>query len=177
MARTMQAKTPSSANAAKKKARADPAVKSATAQGTKRRGTGPRTSLSQCGTMLLLLYRRVANEESAASDTTKPLRLSQRARDHVCFLLRGMEQQLFGQCRKLMRTRTMSPKLLTTSMFLSFDKDIAQQAAVRAFRARTKMDQLDREFQEECERAALNGTAKATGKTKKKAVAASSSSN
>jgi hypothetical protein len=123
--------------------------------GAKRKTTTShrRASLSQCKSASLRLFRRVAEEEHAArahpEDSTPVVRLSQRAHDHVSFLIRGMEQQLFGQCRKLMRTRTMSPKLLTVSMFMGFDKDLAKEAAKQAFRTRTRMDELDRQFEEE----------------------------
>lgn len=161
MGRVMQAKGPSSSVGAKKKlVSADkslekPAKKSKSATTTHR-----RASLSQCKSASLRLFRRVAEEEHGAlahpegtstPSTTPVVRLSQRAHDHVSFLIRNMEQQLFGQCRKLMRTRTMSPKLLTVSMFMGFDKDLAKAAAKKAFRTRTRMDELDRAFEADVE--------------------------
>ena len=162
MVRTMQAKAPSSAVADGKKKvlsglmsfdkqrakKSKPTISTSTSR--------RRASLSQCKSASLRLFRRVAEEEraarvnaddAAAQAATPVVRLSQRAHDHVSFLIRNMEQQLFGQCRKLMRTRTMSPKLLTASIFMGFDKDLAKEAAKQAFHTRTRMDELDREFE------------------------------
>lgn len=169
MVRTMQTKAPSSSTSGSdKKKRIDAAVDggASSASGTKRKHqvSRRRTSLSQCKTASLRLFRRVAEdmktEHHVQQDdphATRHMRLSQRAHDHICFLIRNTEQQLFGQCRKLMRTRTMSPKLLTTSMFLTFDKEVASHAAKYAFRARTRMDELDRQYEAEVGKSSVVG--------------------
>ena len=154
MVRTMQAKGPSSSASKKKRVDASTSSSSATAttssKRTKNTSSRRRASLSQCKSASLRLFRRVADEANKElPDGATPItRLSQRAHDHMSFLIRGIEQQLFGHCRKLMRTRTMSPKLLTVSMFMGFDKDLAKEAAKQAFRTRARMDELDHQFEQ-----------------------------
>jgi hypothetical protein len=135
--------------------KSDPAVNSLSRN--KRRHL--RTSLSQCPTALLRLHRRIAEEElverkamesisgieSKTDEDAKAVRLSQRAREFLCFLVQSMEHQVFGQCRKLMKTRTMSPKLLTASYFLCWDKELAREASMRANEYCLAMNELDEE--------------------------------
>ena len=123
---------------------------------------GPRTSISQCRTALLRLHRRIAEQEleeynavksvvgdaagSSDESHTKPIGLTELARQHLCFQMRRIEQQLFEQCRKLMCTSNMSPKMLTASMFLCWDKDLARKACKRADEYCQQLEALDKEY-------------------------------
>lgn len=113
-----------------------------------KKSTGGRTMLSQCQTEHHRLFQRVAKKMKAESEGGKLISLSKKALEHFCFLTQALEQPLFSQCRQLMQTRTMSSKLLTTSMFLCWDKDVAQKASAQAARNCYLMRQMDNQLEE-----------------------------
>jgi len=173
MARAVQTSTKSSAPKKPK----DPAALSvsSTATGTNkasksrkhRMHRGGRTMLSQCSTEVHRLFQRVVKrmKNEGLVDSNSSMSLSKKALENFCFHTKLIEQPLFDQSRKLMRSRAMSSKHLVTSMFLRWHKQLAFDASAHSSRKSWELSRLDINLERQLEKEKTSSGSNGDGNT------------